>query len=185
MPGNSILAEFEGTGASAKTAAQDHLGPGRAASFTMAKTDLRRVQLLKDRFNLAAEEADLPPALLAALASRESRCGNVLDHSGFGDGGNAFGVLQVDRRFHVPAGLPDPTSQSHINQASGILKAFLTETTTRFSSASAARQLQAAIAAYNCGVGHVVSLETADAVTTGHDYSNDVWERAKFYAIGW
>jgi hypothetical protein len=185
MSGNSILTEFEGTGASANTAAQDHLGPGRAASFTMAKTDLRRIQLLKDRFNFAAEEAALPPALLAALASRESRCGNVLDHDGFGDEGNAFGIMQVDRRFHVPAGLPDPTSQAHISQAAGILKSFLTETTTKFPSAPAARQLQAAVAAYNCGVGHVVSPETADATTTGHDYSNDVWERAKFYSIGW
>jgi hypothetical protein len=185
MPGNSILADFEGTGASANTAAQDHLEPGRAASFAMAKTDLRRIQPLKDRFNSAADETALPPALLAALSSRESRCGNVLDHSGFGDGGNAFGILQVDRRFHALAGLPDPTSQTHISQAAGILKSFLAETTTKFPSASAARQLQAAVAAYNCGAGHVASPETADAITTGHDYSNDVWERAKFYAIGW
>jgi hypothetical protein len=47
------------------------------------------------------------------------------------------------------------------------------------------RQLQVAVAAYNCGAGGVASLDNADARTTHGDYSNDVWERARFYAIDW
>jgi hypothetical protein len=182
---NSILAEFHGNGASAKTAAQDHLSPGPDASRAMAKTDLGRITVLKDRFNAAAAQTGLPPALLAAIASRESRCGNVLANDGTGDGGHAFGIMQVDLRFHTIAGQPDPKSQAHINQASGILKDGLTAMINKFPTAAPARQLQAAVAAYNCGPNGVTSPDTADATTTGHDYSNDVWERARFYASGW
>jgi hypothetical protein len=184
---NSVLADFEGTGASAKTAAQDRLAPGRQASLTMARTDLPRVQRLKDRFNENAAATGLPPAVLAAIASRESRCGNVLDRNGYGDGGQAFGIMQVDKRYHELDGLPDPTSQDHISQAAGILANNLATIAAQpsFAGQPASRQLQGAIAAYNCGCADVSDPDTADEHTTGHDYSNDVWERAKFYAMGW
>ena len=167
------------------TAGQDHLPAGVDSSRTMAKTDLRRVTALKDRFNAAAALTGLPPALLGAIASRESRCGNILASDGTGDFGNGFGVMQVDKRSHTIAGLPDPRSQAHINQASGILKDALAAMIHKFPTAPPVRQLQAAVAAYNCGSGAVTSPDTADANTTGHDYSNDVWERARFYATGW
>jgi hypothetical protein len=182
---NTILADFHGNGASANTAAQDHLPPGAESSRTMAKTDLGRITPLKGRLNAAAALTGLPPALLAAIASRESRCGNVLASDGTGDGGNAFGIMQVDLRFHTIEGQPDPKSQAHINQASGILKADLATMISKFPTAAPVRQLQAAVAAYNCGSSRVASPDTADAATTGHDYSNDVWERARFYATGW
>jgi len=182
MPDNNILEEFHGKGASAQTAAQDRLTPGPDSSRTMAETDLRRIMALKERFNVAAALTGLPPAILAAIASRESRCGNVLQEDGTGDGGNAFGIMQVDRRFHTIAGQPDPKSQAHINQASGILKDGLDAMVRKFPAEAPARQLQAAVAAYNCGTRSVTSLETVDIATTGRDYSNDVWERARFYA---
>jgi hypothetical protein len=182
---NAILSEFHANGASARTAAQDHLPPGLDASRAMANTDKGRVSALKQRFNSAAAVTGLPPALLAAIASRESRCGNVLDANGNGDGGQAFGIMQVDRRSHTPAGEPDPRSQAHIDQAAGILKDCLKTMLTKFASAPPARQLQSAVAAYNCGGSAVASPDTADARTTGHDYSNDVWERARLYATGW
>jgi len=182
---NAILAGFHANGASAKTAAQDRLPPGPEASRTMATTDLGRVTGLKASFTAAAATTGLPPALLAAIASRESRCGNVLDPSGFGDGGEGFGIMQVDRRSHALAGLPNPRSQAHITQAAGILRDALNDAIAKFPTALPARQLQAAVAAYNCGSHNVASPDTADAVTTGHDYSNDVWERGRFYAMGW
>ena len=182
---NSILEGFHGTGASAATARQDHLPGGVDSSRTMAKTDLRRVTALKDRFNAAAALTGLPPALLGAIASRESRCGNALAPDGTGDGGNGFGIMQVDKRSHTAEGQPDPRSQLHINQASGILKDFLAAMARKFPTAPPVRQLQAAVAAYNCGSGGVTSPDTADSHTTGRDYSNDVWERARFYATDW
>jgi soluble lytic murein transglycosylase-like protein len=183
MPDNAILSDYQGTGAGARTAARDHLGPGPDSSRAMAKTDLARVNAIKDRFNNVAARHDLPPALLAAIASRESRCGNVLQ-DGWGDGGHAFGIMQVDRRTHVPEGTDDPRSQAHIDQATGILADFFSIMKQKFGDQPEARQLQAAVAAYNHGA-EIASPNLADADTTGHDYSNDVWVRATFYAIGW
>jgi hypothetical protein len=59
--------------------------------------------------------------------------------------------MQVDRRSHTIAGQPDPKSQAHINQASGILKDALAAMIQKFPTAAPVRQLQAAVAAYNCG----------------------------------
>lgn len=186
MPNNDILHTFVTAGASAQTAKQDRLpAGGRQASETMAETDLRRVRPLMEKFNATGLKADLPPALLAAIASRESRCGNVLDPDGFGDGKHAFGIMQVDKRSHNPEGLPDPRSQRHLDQAAGILKAALVDAQRKFPNEPPARQLQAAVAAYNCGINRVESPSTADNHTTAHDYSNDVWMRAAFYARNW
>jgi soluble lytic murein transglycosylase-like protein len=186
VSGNIILADLRGTGASAVTARQDRLAAGGPeASHTMAMTDLRRVTPIKDRFNAAARLTGLPPALLAAIASRESRCGNVLASDGTGDGGVAFGIMQVDERSHTIVGRPDPRNQEHIDQAAGILEGFLARVKSTFPAGARALQLRAAVAAYNCGPGNVTSLEAPDARTTGRDYSNDVWERARFYAREW
>jgi len=186
MPDNTIFATFVAAGASARTARQDHLpSGGRQASQAMAETDLRRVQALTAEFNAAALKTSLPPALLAAIASRESRCGNILDRNGFGDAENAFGIMQVDKRSHRLEGLPDPRSQGHIDQAAGILNAAFEQAQRKFTDQPEERQLQAAIAAYNCGIGRVESPSTADQHTTGQDYSNDVWTRAAFYAERW
>jgi hypothetical protein len=151
----------------------------------MAETDLGRVRPLIAKFNAAGSMTDLPPALLAAIASRESRCGNVLDRSGFGDAENAFGIMQVDKRSHSLEGLPDPRSQQHVNQAAGILNQSFEQARRKFADQPLARQLQAAVAAYNCGMGNVQSPAAADNHTTGRDYSNDVWARAEFYAARW
>jgi len=185
MPNNDILATFVAAGASAHTARQDHLAAGRHASEAMAETDLRRIRALIDKFNAAGLNTDLPPALLAAIASRESRCGNVLDAKGFGDGENAFGIMQVDKRSHTIEGLPDPRSQQHIDQAAGIVKEYLEKAQVKFANEPPERQLQAAVAAYNCGFGRVENPSTVDQHTTGGDYSNDVWTRAAFYAVRW
>ncbi len=182
---NTILSTLSAAGASRETAAQDHLAPGVAASHTMARTDLPHLLPLKPCFEAASAAAGLPPALLAAIASRETRGGALLDADGFGDGKRAFGIMQVDRRYHALAGVPDPKSRDHIHQATGILAASLARIASRFPHASQARQLQAAVAAYNCGVGGVGSIATVDERTTGRDYSNDVWARAAFYAADW
>ena len=186
MPDNTIIAQFVAAGASARTASQDHLpAGGRQASQAMAETDLGRVRPLIAKFNAAGSKTNLPPALLAAIASRESRCGNVLDRNGFGDGENAFGIMQVDKRSHTLEGEPDPRSQAHIDQAAEILNAAFEQARQKFADQPLERQLQAAVAGYNCGINAVQSPTTADEHTTGRDYSNDVWTRAGFYAERW
>src|SRR5207249_2639697 len=115
-----ILFTYEPTGASRQTARQDGLDPGVEASRQMAETDSRRVLAHRDEFDRAGEEFGLPPALLAAIASRESRGGAALQ-DGWGDHHNAFGIMQVDQNYHTIEGQDDPASPAHIMQAAGIL----------------------------------------------------------------
>ena len=181
---NAILFEAESLGASDGTAKQDKLPQGGItgvkASETMAETDRKRVMQHKAKFEAAAGKFDLPPALLAAIASRESRGGNILKN-GFGDHGRGFGIMQVDIGNPFPV-VQDggPAGQPHINQATAILKDKLAAVKRRFPDLSGVEQLQAAVSRYNGGAG--LPPPDSDKGTTGGDYMNDVWARARFYA---
>ena len=69
---SAALRRASPTGASAVTAAQDGLQPGINAFQQMARTDLQRVLALKDAFVLSGKTFYVPPALLAAIASRDA-----------------------------------------------------------------------------------------------------------------
>ncbi|MGK7905824.1 MAG: D-Ala-D-Ala carboxypeptidase family metallohydrolase [Synechococcus sp.] len=180
-PWDEALKEAPTTGASALTARQDGLQGGLEASRQMAKTDLPAVLQYKDQFERTGAKFDIPPALLAAIASRESRGGKAL-RQGFGDGGNAFGIMQVDKRFHKLAGVSEgPGSLAHIDQATGILKDYLNQVITKFSHWEKKFQLEGAVVAYNSGVRNVQSQSRLNIGTTGGDYGSDVIARAWFY----
>ncbi|XP_078512288.1 lysozyme g-like [Lissotriton helveticus] len=117
------------------------------------------------------------PALIAAIASRESRAGSALIN-GFGDGGNAFGLMQVDIRYHKIRGAWN--SQEHITQATEILVSMIKAVTKKFPKWSVEQKLKGGIAAYNIGPGNV-RTENVDSYTTAKDYSNDVVARAQYY----
>ena len=51
-------------------------------------------------FRTAGQREDLSPALIMAVGSRESRLGKALGPTCKGDVGNAWGIMQIDRRFH-------------------------------------------------------------------------------------
>ncbi|HEX8697274.1 MAG TPA: peptidoglycan-binding protein [Myxococcaceae bacterium] len=177
---NAILSRYQPTGASAVTARQDGLSAGVGASQKMAQADLARLQKYKGAFEAAAAKHGLPPALLAAIASRESRAGAALDRNGRGDGGNGFGLMQIDFRYHSPRG--GPYSAEHIDQAAGILKTMLNQVKAKHPSWPPEQQLRGAVAAYNSGVSNVQTIAGMDRGTTGNDYSNDVWARAQALA---
>ena len=148
----------------------------------MASTDLARAKVLVDRFRQVAAKFDVPMALVAALASRESRCGAVLTSNGWGDLDNAFGVLQVDKSFHSPlAGIPDPTSVAHIEQAIRLFADFRTQVQANHSDWEDEFVLKGAVVAYNSGIGNVQTKIGVDIGTTGGDYGSDVIARAQFY----
>jgi peptidoglycan hydrolase-like protein with peptidoglycan-binding domain len=182
---NAILFEYDPSGASFATAKQDGLAQkgitGVDASRRMAETDAKKLKPHMEKFAVVAKEFGLPPALLAAIASRESRGGSALKN-GLGDNGNGFGLMQVDKRFHTIEGRDDPAGLPHIRQATSILAGFRDAVAQRHPDWHDERQLQGAVAAYNSGVKNVQTLDGMDKGTTGNDYSNDVWARARFYA---
>lgn len=182
---NAILFQAESLGASDGTAKQDKLPQrgvtGIQASEAMAQTDRNRVMKHKAQFEEAARKFNAPPALLAAIASRESRGGAVLDSRGFGDRGRGFGLMQVDIGNPFPVEQDGgPGGQPHINQATSILKDKLQTAKKKFPDLSDVEQLQAAVSRYNGGAG--LAPPNSDKGTTGGDYMNDVWARARFYA---
>lgn len=170
------------TGASWQTSQQDRLGySGVRASHTMAQTDQDRMGKYKSKINKVGSETGIDPALIAGIISRESRAGNALNN-GWGDGGRAWGLMQVDITStggrHEAKGAWD--SEEHIRQGTGILVYFIDRISSKFPNWNRELQLKGGIAAYNMGDGNVTST-SVDERTTGGDYANDVVARAQWY----
>jgi peptidoglycan hydrolase-like protein with peptidoglycan-binding domain len=178
----AVLFSLAGAGSSAQTATQDGLSSGPVGSQRMAKNDEDKVLNHKDKFEAVAMQFDIPAAILAAIASRETRGGGLLNDEGYSiyQGNAGFGMMQVDAGYHSPQGGPE--SLEHIEQAAGILVGFRDQLRNRHPDWSEPQLLKGAVAAYNCGPGRVTSATDMDASTTGGDYSNDTWVRAQYYA---
>lgn len=176
----TALLEAPTRGASARTAAQDGLKKGVRASRQMAENDLDPVWKIAGRFVSVAGKFGVPAAILAALASRESRCGTVL-RNGWGDNDNAFGIMQVDKRYHDIVGQNDPASIEHTEQAAGIFSDNLEKIMLKHPNWNDKHVLKGAAVAYNCGVKNVRTIGKMDEGTTGDDYGSDVIARAQYY----
>jgi len=186
MSANDILFRYQPTGASAATSSQSarlakEKITGVAASHELAKGDVAALTKCAADFQAVALKYGMPPALLAAIASRESHAGAALDSEGWGDHKQAFGMMQVDRRHHDIV-LGDPRGRGHIDQATGVLKAMLERVTANHADWPEEQKLRGAVAAYNVGDSNVWTIEGMDRGTTGDDYSNDVWARAQYLA---
>lgn len=179
---DQALPQVPTAGASAVTAKQDGLPPGVQSSRNMAQADLQKIKTIADHFCTAATKFGVPAAVLAAIASRESRAGKVLSSDGWGDNHNAFGIMQVDKRFHQPEGQPDPGSLAHIEQATGIFVDFLEGVQKKHPDWEDPYILKGAAVAYNAGLNTVQTKEGMDTGTTGNDYGSDVMARAQYYA---
>lgn len=147
---NAVLARCRPTGASGRTARQDRLRvTGVEASRQMAATDARMVLPYMSKFDAAGRAHNLPPALLAGIASRESRGGAVLDRNGEGDNGHGFGLMQVDNRNPFPVVREGgPFGQPHIDQATEILASKLAQVRRELPNLSQEEQLQTAVSRY-------------------------------------
>lgn len=75
-----------------------HFHQGVASSEAMAKRDGRYIQAYKEIIHEVGRELNIEPSLIAAIISRESRGGTALKE-GWGDNGNAFGLMQVRITF--------------------------------------------------------------------------------------
>lgn len=173
---NAVLSKFLPTGASAATAHPEGLFAGISASYRLAQFDLPRLRRFQSYFEIVGVKYGLPPALLGAIASRESRAGGALDVNGLGGGGDCFGLMQLDSRYHPPRG--GPYSSEHIDQAARVLERLLEEVKAKHPGWPPEQQLRGAVVAYDVGVRHVRTIKDMDRGTTRDDYSNDVWARA-------
>ncbi|NXG29031.1 LYG protein, partial [Dromaius novaehollandiae] len=173
------ITKVDTTGASKETAAQEGLSYGGVpTSEKIAERDLKNMEKYQSKITKVGQSLCVEPAVIAGIISRESHAGTVLK-DGWGDHGNAFGLMQVDKRFHKVVGLWD--SEEHITQGTKILCGMIKEIQKKFPKWTKEQQLKGGISAYNAGVKNVQSYDRMDIGTTKNDYANDVVARAQFY----
>ncbi|KPP58167.1 Lysozyme g-like, partial [Scleropages formosus] len=174
------IMKVDTTGASQKTARQDNLTvTGVEASHLLAKADLSRMNNYKDIITNVAHKLQIDRAVICGIISRESRAGAALVN-GWGDHGNAFGLMQIDKRSHKNLeGLWN--SEAHVRQGTQILVDFIKGVSVKFPKWPKEHVLKGGIAAYNFGIRNVQTYERLDIGTTNNDYSNDVVARAQWF----
>ncbi|KAH1186524.1 hypothetical protein KIL84_019273 [Mauremys mutica] len=167
------------TGASCTTAKAERLPYcGVRASTTIAEKDLHTMNNYKTIIKNAGRKKCVDPAVIAGIISRESHAGTAL-RGGWGDRGNGFGLMQVDKRYHKLFG--QWNSEAHVLQGTGILVDMIKGIQKKFPRWTKEQQLKGGISAYNAGLQNVQTYDKMDIGTTGNDYANDVVARAKFY----
>lgn len=165
---------------------------------------------LKAKFERLGEKYSVPPALIAAIASRESNMGTQLKrtgvYTGWGDFSkrrgekhksyHGFGIIQVDRqtapfpeiRRELQAAYGkrklDPYAEEHIEWGVKCFLKKLDEARTNNPKLPEAEQIATAVSKYNGGKRGAVYPEN-DARTSGHDYANDTLIRARWFAQDW
>ncbi|XP_009964189.1 lysozyme g-like protein 2 [Tyto alba] len=167
------------SGASCKTAKSEGLSYcGVSASEKIAERDLRAMNQYKTLIKKVGENLCIEPAVIAGIISRESHAGKALKN-GWGDNGNGFGLMQVDKKSHTPRG--QWNSETHLIQGTNILISMTKTIQRNFPRWTKDQQLKGGIAAYNFGTSNVRSYDRMDIGTTHNDYSSDVVARAKYY----
>ncbi|XP_074949184.1 lysozyme g-like isoform X1 [Phalacrocorax aristotelis] len=167
------------TGASEATAKPEQLSyAGVPASEKIAEKDLENMKKYEAKIKKVGNSKCVDPAVIAGIISRESHAGAALK-GGWGDHGNGFGLMQVDKRYHKIVGTWD--SEEHLAQGTQILCGMIETIQKKFPKWTKEQQLKGGISAYNAGPNNVRSYDRMDIGTTHNDYANDVVARAKFY----
>lgn len=144
-----------------------------------AKRDVYRVLALLNRFKEASDHCGIPVFLLCAISSRESGVGKGLDVMGYGDNGHAFGIMQIDERYHSLQN-SKAFSSEHIFQGGQILMQYIDAVSKKY---LWPKQwcIRGGVAAYNFGMKNVRTQDNLDVGTSGNNYSEDVIVRAQYY----
>jgi len=174
------------TGASAITARQDGISSGGpAASHRMVTNDYTALNNLKNCYVQAGNNNCVHPAVIAGIASRETRGGTLIQSTGgWGDHHHAYGIMQCDGGA---SGLGSQCTQYPWNSCEHIdfmTREFIVKYVGiikhKHPSWAPEVQLQGAVSAYNAGTGNVATISGMDRGTTHDDYSNDVMARAQY-----
>ncbi|CAG2231990.1 Lysozyme G,Glycine, glutamate and proline-rich protein,Lysozyme g [Mytilus edulis] len=161
---------------------------GVAGSCLAIDRDIDELNKRKACYIQAGEKNGIPPAVIAAIASRESRAGRLLyKTNGWGDHHNAYGIMQCDinanplQSIYKTCTSYNWDSCDHINaMVEHVLSPNIQAVKRKHPSWSDAQALQGGVAAYNFGVGNVQSWSGLDVGSTNNDYSNDVIARAQY-----
>jgi hypothetical protein len=145
------------------------------ASRSAAGRDLERAARMADTFVSAANRTGVPAALLAAIASRETGCGEGLT-DGWSENGTRFGVMGLTRNGISLDGVPDPTAMEHVEQAAAILSDCIAEAQEAQPEATATEHLKAGLIAFRSEAGKSAKDSAID-----EDYASDVVARARYF----
>ncbi|XP_072807436.1 lysozyme g-like protein 2 isoform X2 [Vicugna pacos] len=146
---------------------------GIPGSEMFADMDLRALKPYRTLIKEVGLRHCVDPALIAAIISRVSHGGTVL-LDGWDHTGNKFGLMQLDKNIHQPAGTWD--SKEHLLQAVGILTDRIKAIQKKFPSWSEAQHLKGGLSAFKSGAEAVATLKDIDT-----DFVNDTMARAKFF----
>lgn len=164
------------------------LAGGVSVSESVAKSHVSNIEKLKlkAKFEAVGQKYRVPPALLAAIASRESNMSNALNKTndvffGWGDKSkrsnekvkqwHGFGLMQIDKNTgELPEAKKelldayskeklDPYSEHHIDQATQIFLIKLGKVRQQFPNISAEKQIATAVSRYNGGYENKVGKD--------------------------
>jgi membrane-bound lytic murein transglycosylase MltF len=172
----SLLDEATTKGMGPRTARANCCKPGVESSAKVAMNAWKlRGSRYKDLFIKSGILWGVPPVLLSAICCRETGFKNII-----GDNGHGIGLMQIDLRFHAWAKTCEAMDPpKNINFGAKLLAAYNRQMQFSKQDWNMAERLKGAVAAYNCGIDNVRTIEGMDIGTTSDDYSDDVWAMAK------
>ncbi|XP_034413323.1 uncharacterized protein LOC117747919 isoform X2 [Cyclopterus lumpus] len=156
---------------------------GLEASHELAKGDLEEMNKYKQMIFSIGENLRVPPALIAAIISRQSRAGAALSSSGYGaHDADSFGLMQINKRYHAVKG--GPFSEEHVDQGVTFLIQLIKTMKRTKPGWTTGDQLKGALACYISGEDRVLPLtsDQLDSVTPRGDFANDVVARAHWFS---
>ncbi|XP_040585590.1 lysozyme g-like protein 2 [Mesocricetus auratus] len=148
------------------------LNCGIHGSEMFAEMDLKAITHYRILIKEVGQRYCIDPAIIAAIISRESHGGVVLQN-GWDHKGQKFGLMQLDKTHH-PIGSWD--SKEHLLQSVGILAEKIKAIQRKFPTWNTAQHLRGGLVAFKSGLETIVTPEDIEV-----DLVDDVIARAKFY----
>ncbi|XP_005400801.1 PREDICTED: lysozyme g-like protein 2 [Chinchilla lanigera] len=148
------------------------LSCGIRGSEMFADMDLNSIRPYQTLIKEVSQRYCVDPALIAAIISRESHGGTVLQR-GWDHKGLKFGLMQLDKSIH-PTGAWD--SKEHLSQGVGILAENIKVIQRKFPMWSVDQHLKGGLSAFKSGAEAIAAPEDIDS-----NYVDDVIARARFY----
>ncbi|XP_042551485.1 lysozyme g-like protein 2 [Dipodomys merriami] len=146
---------------------------GIRGSEMFAEMDLKALKSYQIVIKEVGQRYCIDPAVIAAIISRESHGGTVLQN-GWDHRGLKFGLMQLDKQLYHPVGAWD--SKEHLLQGVGILADKIKAIQRKFPTWSVPQHLKGGLSAFKSGIDTIDTPMDVDA-----DLVSDIIARAKFF----